>query len=675
MARESKKAANRVLTAHIPSALALLAVSVAVFLYMDMAVNPVLIHYAQQPFFRLGGAFLSHHLSYAGGPVEYAAAFLGLFLRFDTAGAALFTLAFLGTCGLWRCSLRRFGMPSGAVRYLLPAFFLTWIHSNYEAPLTATLGMGIALSFFLGLLWMAAGPFWLLNLAFLLMAGALYYLCGAPVVLFLGLYLLHLLFDETVHAKSGALSRLLAGAFAVFSVALLPALLNALFFHEMPVHAYVHLAPWVVKHGAIAGIGPYCEPVELQGRALPPEMAALYLLMGAVGLMTAATTRLSGWKPVQAAMAAVGKLRQRRVIGWVLSGQAGLCCAGLAVFPSFDVNEKQLVTLRYWADAGRWTEYCDLVNREMALHPLFDPSKESKLTDLATVLLDNNRMLYHMGQLPEHLFSYPQLLGANSLLVTDSQFYLENHVMFLPTGDLLFEMGRVNEAERMFYEGWAFYGERASILWRLARLNLVKDRFEAARVFLNILKEVPFERAAAAQMERSMDQDPSLAWAPELIRIRNSDFTVDFPGTIYGPQDQLLAVLLNCHPENRMAFEYLMGYLLLTGHKEEVAKYVPACKRYGYPQLPRHYQEAVIEYVAERDLRELDLGGYTLNPETVRRFQEFRRLAAPCNGDTTKLWNTLAPGFADTYWFFEAMGGPGWGLKAGEPITMGSEPQ
>ncbi len=654
------------------SLLAPLSALLAVVFYFGWMVDPQLIHYAQQPYFRMNHAFFAAQCSHVGGLTEYAAAYLGLFLRFQWGGAVLLGLVALAICLLWRISLRGIGMSVGALRYLLPLFSIAWIHGNYEAPLSATLGGLFALLLFVALLSLRRRPFWMLNLGFVVLSGFLFYLTGGAVLLFLGFYLLHLCFDEVLRERVSRLARLGAGVFAVFVVGLTPALFNTLFFHELTPHVYERFLPHALDRGAPCALSAYYSALGLESRGMPVETAFLHLVLCGIGLATGLSVSLSAWRPVRAVREAIDRLRERRIWAWILSAPVTLSCAAVLVLMAFNGNEKQLVTLRYEAETGAWSEYCDHLNGEMASHPIFDVTQVCKITDLVTVLLNNNRMLYHVGALPQHLFSYPQWLGASGLLPGDSKFYLENHVIFLPVGDLLFEMGRVNEAERMFYEGWAYYGERASILWRLAKLNLVKERPEAARIFLNILKEVPFEREAAEKTERDMERDPALAWAPELLRIRNSNFTVDFPGTIYGPQEQLLAALLSGHPENRMVFEYLMAYLLLTSQSENAAKLVPACKRYGYTALPRHYEEVVLDYMAAKGLRQFDLGGYSLNPETVARFTEFQRLAATCNGDPVKARDVLAPGFADTYWFYKATGGPIWGIKDGKPITLGA---
>jgi hypothetical protein len=195
---------------------------------------------------------------------------------------------------------------------------------------------------------------------------------------------------------------------------------------------------------------------------------------------------------------------------------------------------------------------------------------------------------------------------------------------------------------------------------------MVKGRFEAARVFLNILKQASFERAWAVSTEEQMDRDPSLAWDQGFKWIRSCNLTEDCVGTpADGAQEKVLALLLSANPHNKMAYDYLMGTFLLTGQEENLVEYMAMLRNFGYNEIPRHYEEATLAYLAKKNTASVNLYGYKIKGETVRRFKSFRDLAAPCGGDPAKLWRALSATHMDTYWFHDAMGMTGLGLKNG----------
>jgi hypothetical protein len=288
------------------------------------------------------------------------------------------------------------------------------------------------------------------------------------------------------------------------------------------------------------------------------------------------------------------------------------------------------------------------------------------LPDLAVVLLDVNRALAHSGLLLDKLFSYPQSLGVSSLLLPDKKFCLLNRRILLPRARLFFAMGRVNDAEQMFYEAWSLVGTRASVLRDLARLNMVKGRLEAARVYLNILKQVPFEQDWAVHIEQQMDKDPSLAWDGGLTRIKNSDFKEDSLGTAaYGPQEKPLVLLLKTNPQNKLAYQYLMATFLLSGQEDLLRQHLALLRNFGYTEIPKNCEEAVVSYVADRKLKSIDLYGYNVRRETVVQFNDFHVKARQCGKDAAALWRVMAGPLMETYWFNKAMGLIGIELKDG----------
>ena len=55
----------------------------------------------------------------------------------------------------------------------------------------------------------------------------------------------------------------------------------------------------------------------------------------------------------------------------------------------------------------------------------------------------------------------------------------------------------------------------------------------------------------------------------------------------------MLGTLFVHNRKNRMAFEYLMAYYLLTGNLQQFAKCFPLGKSIGYDHVPYTYQQAL----------------------------------------------------------------------------------
>ena len=56
----------------------------------------------------------------------------------------------------------------------------------------------------------------------------------------------------------------------------------------------------------------------------------------------------------------------------------------------------------------------------------------------------------------------------------------------------------------------------------------------------------------------------------------------------------MLGLLYQHNHRNRMAFEYMLAYVLQQRDLERFMKYYPLGKHAGYDHIPRSYQEALI---------------------------------------------------------------------------------
>lgn len=174
-----------------------------------------------------------------------------------------------------------------------------------------------------------------------------------------------------------------------------------------------------------------------------------------------------------------------------------------------------------------------------------------------------NRALYHRGELLERMFAYPQVadpLAALTLQLAN----LTATAQRVPSecGDILFDLGRINESEHMAYEALESFGERPRTLERLVYLHVIKGEPDAARRFLAALQRGLWRRGWANDCLRQLDADPTLAGVPAVASRRAMMVERDYTGKF--DTETMLGQLLDRNPRNRMAFEYLMAYYLLS---------------------------------------------------------------------------------------------------------------
>lgn len=246
--------------------------------------------------------------------------------------------------------------------------------------------------------------------------------------------------------------------------------------------------------------------------------------------------------------------------------------------------------------------------------------------------------LYHTGQLPEHLFDYPQLLGVKGLYFpwqSDSRESEYGHFVYE-------DLGYINEAQRWETEAMVVWGETAPHLINLARYAIANHRPLVAEHFIKKLEQTLFYRKTARELREAARQGrvPGLRNALAKAPSRPARFA---NVANIGPE---LEYICQYDSTNQMAFEYLMADLLLSNHVKRFAQNLKLMERFGYSHMPRPYEEALYVYQLGASEEEFARVGYTVSQSTKERFERYYALMQ--RGDM----QTLRDEFGNTYWFY-----------------------
>jgi len=572
------------------------------FFYVGWVVVSPLRHMHSAPVFFLESRFLGQFPQRPGGLLECVARLVVQAESNRWLGAAVYT-ALVGLTG-WSVSrlLRSTGKSLGLLAYG-PSLILVALLGRYEASVLETGGGGLLM---LGSLsaWQAGaslpprlrlGIFWAI-------AGLLFYVAGSwPLIVF---------------ALAGGLTEIARcqprrGLLCWLAVVLLP--IGWLLFPE------ANSAASVDRWG--------------QGWALGLTIAFWVLL--AAGLpITIAWLRIT--RRGSSANAA-GRSRSTRFCqtkasdepGWMAA--ACFTIAAILLILSFDGRQKALIQIQLAADQQRWDTVL---------------SRAAGLADYpAATRLQVHRALWQTGQLCDQLFTFPQRRDVD-LLPT-----LRNGLdVCLPLSDVLLELGHVNLAERYAHEALEILGERPAVLRRLALVNVLKDRPQAARVFLNHLANVPGQREWARRQLRALDADSQLSGDKFIAHLRAVQVKVLHSETQFSTRT-ILEWATQASPQNRMAFEFLLTHYLLTGQGEEILRSLPRLRELGFAELPRHVEEAILAVTRGQNDQVYERSGLRLRPESVARFARYVDAASHAVDMAA-----LAGEFGDTYWFYSQFG-------------------
>lgn len=290
---------------------------------------------------------------------------------------------------------------------------------------------------------------------------------------------------------------------------------------------------------------------------------------------------------------------------------------------SYNNRERIILEANASVKAGEWENVLRCAKRYRGDNQLIDYFK--------------NMALYNLGRMPYELLDYSQNNGAASLYLPWTGEGRRSEY-----GHYIYEqLGYINEAHRWVFESMVVNGETAPILLNLIRYNIVMERPYVALRFINVLKESLFYRKDALEYEKIVftGQVPGL----KLFEHENNEPT-RFSNIInLGPE---LIYILKKDPDNQMAFEYLMSFLLLSDDLPRFMENLKLINNFDYPEIPRIYQEAMYYYKMSLPRGEFEKYGLTVSPETEERFKEFFTLSKTNNIDL------LEKKFGNTYWFY-----------------------
>ncbi len=596
-----------------------------VFLFVRLVLDPPARYAASAPVFFFREDFFQQQLRRPGGPLAFAAAWLA---QLDY-GAWLGALVFTALVALLSLATHRVlrGAGGGVERaWAVPGYVLLLLYAQYDPPVWE-LGVGVLLAVVALAAWssLAARPGGWQWPGFLVLATALFGVAGPfPGLLFILVAGLHAL---VVQRKWRA-----------------------------AVICWAALVPWwfVVF---VAQSNDLRVVMQSWGRA--PSVILVALVYGFFPIAMLASGRSSRWfgsgftpikLPAAGRSTMHGRPASRPAARWLWAWRAGI--GGLAVagfLLTFSVQHRAGWRIQAAAERGDWQGVLD------AAAPL--------RTIPLPARLQINRALFHTGRLVSDLFTFPQQTGV-PLLPSLS----DGASVCVPLSETLLELGQVNLAEHYAQEAVEAWGERPAALWCLAQINLVKGRPLAARVYLNVLRGVPFHRAKAAGWLRALEQDPTGLSVDGVNAIRALQVRADTVERFF-PVESLLRPLLQANRQNRMAAEYLMAHLLLTHQTARAVESLGLWADAGETTLPRSLAEAVLLFDHTRGNRPAALHGLKLDDRTAPRFEQFVE-ALRQNGDQMTLTEQrLAAGFGDTYWFYDVFGrNPG---RAGVTLHRG----
>lgn len=337
-------------------------------------------------------------------------------------------------------------------------------------------------------------------------------------------------------------------------------------------------------------------------------------------------------KPVKGKI--TSKVSTFKIKPFIISVQVVLCVAlGYFMFvKSFDSFMKKLHYIEYYAENGEWNE-------------ILKVAESIKVYDFR-VNYHIDRAYAHLGQLPDQLFYYPQLLGTKGIIFDSSTM---NGSFLMPTSDLYFDLGFMSESAHWAFEAQTLIPNSPRILKRLVMINLVNRKYELAEKFLKILDQNMLCNEWVEKYSKYIS-DTTLA-ANDKVIAEKRRFT-PFKKAINGIPIENMELLIETNKDNRMAYDYLLSLYILDVNFPEFIKYVQDYRYYNIKTLPNSWAEALSVYILKIKSMPSFVSEETISQESMNRFKAFNDAMLQFNNNKDAAQNTIRRDFENTYWYY-----------------------
>lgn len=577
------------------------------FIYLVKDVQPKLHYQVQQPAFLSGNDFFSQHIIFPGGIAEYISEFIMQFFMGNWQGAfALVLLALILSFSVIAIVKNLFGKSN--FDYFIIGFSLIIVvalASNYLFPLSILVKIVLS-SLFVFALTLFNFKLVYKVVACIVFSIFVYWISGGIALYYFALFVAFIHLNKPNKTEKYVISLL-----AIFIAAIIPIISFHTVFNIGSEQAFFGLVP--------------NNPSMLKYRL----DKYFYILLGfpVLILMLEKTVKFVQ-SILQGKNSALPAFKYWHIILLTFQIFVLLVSGYYILKNATDHRTKNELLVNYYAENQEWQKVLEIANN----------FKEYNFK----INFEYNRALFHLGRFSEDMFSYPQLLGNETLFIDKNVA----GTIAQMSSDLYFDLGHITESLRWAYETQTLLPNSPRVLKRIVVGNIILGNYEAADVYLNLLTK-NFMYKSWTEKYRNYIENPGLTNSDNFIAEKRRQL----PKNCITPTKpvNVLNDLLKSDPKNTMAFEYLQAYYLFNHQLEDFVNNLKMMDELNYSKMPKAYEEAIILFKTqhpEHPLATAKISEYTFND-----FKQFSTILASAKGKKDRVRPTLYK-YSDTYWYY-----------------------
>ena len=232
---------------------------------------------------------------------------------------------------------------------------------------------------------------------------------------------------------------------------------------------------------------------------------------------------------------------------------------GSLVWKNANFKAEKVMQYDFMARHQQWNRILQVINAE-------------KPNNQIGVTVQNLALAMH-GMLLEHMSDYHQ--NGIAGLLPDVK---EDATSPLPTAEAFYYLGMINVAQRTVFEAQEAildFQKSGRCYKRLAQTNLINGNYEVARKYLTALQKTLFYRGWANETLPLLGNEKAIAAHPEYGHLRQSAYNEDFYFSDHVTPEMLESLYFR-NTDNRLAYQYLLAYYMLTGDRERFNQFMSA---------------------------------------------------------------------------------------------------
>lgn len=306
-----------------------------------------------------------------------------------------------------------------------------------------------------------------------------------------------------------------------------------------------------------------------------------------------------------------------------------LCFSGLISFANFDAEK--VMKYDFMVRNGKWNEVIRFAEK--------NPPRNF----LSLAML--NLSLAKTGQMGDRMFNFEQH-GVNGLFLPFNKEY----VAPLIGNEIFYHIGLINASQVYAFESMETIpdmGKSARILKRLAETNLINGQYGVSEKYLRLLEKTIFYRKWAKKTLTYLDDEEKINSDPEWGEKRRMSVRGDYFFHVQNIEAALNRMVKE-HPDNKIAFEYLMAFYLINKDLGNFMNLVPMLGKNNYNSVPVSYQEAMMYIVATSEKDPFVNSSEYIAPGIQSKIQAYADIfnTYPDAGERLK------GNYGGTYWYY-----------------------